>query len=1135
MEIAQFDDENYLMQESRAPTVVANPNKKYSIVCCINSWKCPKFIQRIKNVLGKIFTKLWNIYIAANTRSWSAILLLLLVIGVNIALFFVAVIKHPVQVDYSLTAFEVPDHKASKKLEALIAAKHDQSRAREEDNAKKQQRHTRDTNPEVVLSSQFRQKWKLDIIYLAKDGNVFTDDKLEYIHKIEKKLLKDEKFKDFCWKTKKAYNDAELRKNGHGCMPPNSLIDFFFRTNLFDGQGGKLSDIKITLDFLLTKLSTFWYVDESFGADNRKSKFMRSQVDFGIPLKGYTLEADSVKKQHEIFKNFLVKFVKQLGTASSDQVTVLYGSPEIYDYEIKSTFYHDVLLAAISLGLVMILLFLLTSFSLWLTLFGVLTFVFSIPLAYFSYRVLLGVKTIGILTGTTVFVIIGIGVDDVFVFINVYKQAWHLKDPKERMKHSIATAAKATFFTSFTTAAAFGANILSKVPAVHDFGLFTCILVMTCWLMVLLLMPAAIFLWQRWLVKCETCICCRKQTSDGTENLMEREDFDVAFHPTRHDNRHDYELSSIDTEPTSTSSDSHDNTDRHDNTPECCTVINLLTKFMAKFIATPVIKGRFIVIALFLAITAGSIGVVTRLKTASGRPELFASNSNLQMSLNMKTNLSSESVGCSGCTEILDHVYPGVTSHHQPLVRRNVDTGDSGPILESLVRRNVDTGDSGPILESLVRRNVGNGTLNSESLLKESKSKNDAKLRGSAEERRLGRQREHETQGSTEHTAVTTSRSLPARTTTTVKPTTRPLCPKPCTPVKRPVLDKNAMVFVVFGIKGVDRSQVTGKHVMGDIGKPIYDDKFTMSGTELSVVASGALVKALCKICYAFQSNKQLVAPGGADCFPRRMYQQLKLYRYKECQNLTEPNYANKQISLSMIGLIHRKIKWMAMAFESTTYTGKSAFQVADDYNNWENFTKHVLEQPDIPEMLKSGFQTSYSWVNMFSEIIAVNGAIYGIVMSLIMCLASVVVFTGNFRLSMIVFVTIGGALSLVVAFFYFIGWRLGAIEAISLSILVGTSVDYTIHITEGYVMASTIEDLDGMTNKEIRFKRVRLALSHIGVSIFSSALTTLIAAIPLCLTSIRLFSKFGEILAINTGVSILYTLTICESLQVYA
>ena len=100
-------------------------------------------------------------------------------------------------------------------------------------------------------------------------------------------------------------------------------------------------------------------------------------------------------------------------------------------------------------------------------------------------------------------------------------------------------------------------------------------------------------------------------------------------------------------------------------------------------------------------------------------------------------------------------------------------------------------------------------------------------------------------------------------------------------------------------------------------GTPIYDDKFTMSGKQLSVVASGAFVKALCKICHKFQTNTDLVTPGGADCFPRQVYRQLRSFRYEECQNLTEPTYANGKFSLSMIGLIRGEIKWMAMTFES--------------------------------------------------------------------------------------------------------------------------------------------------------------------------------------------------------------------------
>lgn len=83
------------------------------------------------------------------------------------------------------------------------------------------------------------------------------------------------------------------------------------------------------------------------------------------------------------------------------------------------------------------------------------------------------------------------------------------------------------------------------------------------------------------------------------------------------------------------------------------------------------------------------------------------------------------------------------------------------------------------------------------------------------------------------------------------------------------------------------------------------------------------------------------------------------------------------------------------------------------DFKKWENFTRSVIDAADTPEMLKSGFQTSDTWVNMYSEIIAVNGAIYGITLSLVLCLAAVVIFTANWRLSLIVFMTIAGQCSL--------------------------------------------------------------------------------------------------------------------------
>ena len=92
-----------------------------------------------------------------------------------------------------------------------------------------------------------------------------------------------------------------------------------------------------------------------------------------------------------------------------------------------------------------------------------------------------------------------------------------------------------------------------------------------------------------------------------------------------------------------------------------------------------------------------------------------------------------------------------------------------------------------------------------------------------------------------------------------------------------------------------------------------------MVGSQLQVVATGALVRTFCRICLAFQNNTELVQRGGADCFPRQVYRHLKLFKYEECQSLVEPRYTNGRVSMSMIGVIHNKIKWMTMAFESVS------------------------------------------------------------------------------------------------------------------------------------------------------------------------------------------------------------------------
>lgn len=60
------------------------------------------------------------------------------------------------------------------------------------------------------------------------------------------------------------------------------------------------------------------------------------------------------------------------------------------------------------------------------------------------------------------------GVDDVFVFISTFRQSAHLTCSMQRMIYTVKTAGRATFLTSFTTAAAYAANTFSQVQSAEQ-------------------------------------------------------------------------------------------------------------------------------------------------------------------------------------------------------------------------------------------------------------------------------------------------------------------------------------------------------------------------------------------------------------------------------------------------------------------------------------------------------------------------------------------------------------------------------------------------------------------------------------------------------------------------------------------
>ncbi|ESO91123.1 hypothetical protein LOTGIDRAFT_153557 [Lottia gigantea] len=1114
-------------------------------------------------------------------------------------------------IDKSIDAFSIPNHEAYKRYGALQMAE-SQTRHRlkrdtsHNDDLNKMTMHNEDEsrkkrsiNKRCALRVQTVPRWKMHLVYLAKgsDRNMFTKERLELVHKVEKQIMNHPQYGQFCFKDlHMAIIDPAIKEN-KGCAPLNSLMTYFFPTQdsngqiHYDGLGSHIDDVDSALKFAMNHDEFYYFVDEKINRTYPKSRLIRTEVLFGFPLPDY--ECGESHEQKEKFKNFEITYIDILSKASNDKVQVLYGGNELFDYEIDSTFWGDITMAAYSLGSIFIIMFILTSFSPWLTVCGIWSILLSFPVAFFFYRVVFKINALGILNGAAAFVIIGIGVDDVFVFINIYHQSNHRSELTSRIFYTLRTAGVATFFTSFTTAAAFAANIASSIPAVYEFGLFMSLIVCSCWITVFIVMPPTLYLWQRLFSRCELrCYrgCKGKTTDCESDGSTSTHSSSISASGSI-----DVPMLQIDDDPTATFNTETGNdepmivldpvfeTPQH--TPNTSTMpgFNIgkyILKFLSNYIAPVIthIKGKWIIIGVHLCILMTSIGLLSQLQPASHPPQLFHPDTNLQQLLDLKANFSIlDNLRCDRCSGLYMGKYCQLVTVGDVLVFIGTVSNSrecSGLYMVRTVSNS--RGCSGLYMSRYPS-----------SKPKVSQPKHNALLPPIFNHATLPQKPQTLPQTTTlstteENTAVPhTTASPTTEPTTTLKtttqkvtlhhemrhhPTPRPVYPnrpkwkpaerdtaKPvkegfnacknnsCNNVKdRPRIQSGTTVYVVFGIKELMLPKVRTGHVINeDKGTVMYNDELpeAFSMNNLQSDKTKKILSDLCTICHRIAQNHHLVQNGSAQCIPAQVPYQMQRFidMIPECRNLPQSleSYHHQHLDHALGGLnVNRTLKWIAFAFESTTSKGDSYFKAYQKYLEWDRFIEKIkTDILDADSPLRDIYQTSEFWKKVMIEIVAVYSAIYGLVLSLVICIIAVAIFTGHVVLLSIVAFTIIAMICCVVGIFYMAGWEMGAIEAISLSILVGSSVDYCVHLVEGYIIAGKTVLMEGRKNKELRKERTIYALRHIGVAIISSAITTIIAAIPLTQTVIQPFSKFGDILLINTSISILFTITLCAPL----
>eukprot|EP01083_Nonionella_stella_P069779 186219_1 len=138
----------------------------------------------------------------------------------------------------------------------------------------------------------------------------------------------------------------------------------------------------------------------------------------------------------------------------------------------------------------------------------------SFPLAFFFYRLLFQVTHFDTFSSLIIFVLLGVGADDVFVMTDAWYQSVNFVDTSKddallrRMSFTYARASKAMFITQVTTFFAFMATATSLIMPISAFGIWAATIVACNYILVVTLFPCIIILHEMYLKRYEQMLCC---------------------------------------------------------------------------------------------------------------------------------------------------------------------------------------------------------------------------------------------------------------------------------------------------------------------------------------------------------------------------------------------------------------------------------------------------------------------------------------------------------------------------------------------------------------------------------------------------------------------------------------------------
>uniref|UniRef100_A0A7S4DUM7 SSD domain-containing protein n=1 Tax=Lotharella globosa TaxID=91324 RepID=A0A7S4DUM7_9EUKA len=437
-------------------------------------------------------------------------------------------LSEPSQYDWA-----VPNGRASLNYEALVDA---------EDDAARGNALTREQEADGAT------------FWMTFEGSgsesIFTPANVQTICEIESLFWNTEGYSDYC----------QLNGTSSTCLDPTKTITYTFYGGTSGVSCDLLSDssVNATAGALYSGLSVntsrqssqFFMGSETETRSPRYTERTRARIPLGAPLSGFVSPSDRpldqsieynkfYRRVRDKFFNFFGLENRWLHSAYREKVErnglrIKWYSSNLSSIESQDTILGDLVLALISILFVWGWMTYQMR-SIFLSSFCMLSIVLSIPLSIVIYRDIFRVAYFAFLHILVIFLVLGIGADDVFVFYDGWRQAVDDEEVMQLMRDKPGQAAilekrmevaykrtlETVFNTSFTTMVAFLATAISPIMPIATFGILAATCILINFVLVITLIPAVMMCHHLWFVKKR----CSIHPSPGTEatprNLVE--------------------------------------------------------------------------------------------------------------------------------------------------------------------------------------------------------------------------------------------------------------------------------------------------------------------------------------------------------------------------------------------------------------------------------------------------------------------------------------------------------------------------------------------------------------------------------------------------------------------------------------